>query len=179
MVCQAISIAMTVVLPAPVASLSARRSSPGLASSAAFSRCSRNHRLPAGPDRGAATSVNQMAVSTASTWQKKGRMSLNLWCRQCRSSRAVSGVTRHWSGRGRVRHRSTSRRTSLTIVAWAYCWACVESPLPSSNANPACSGTPVRLLGFGIGVMNSARRRDATSLPVGWPLSSSSQCREG
>ena len=48
--------------------------------------------LPAFPNFGA-TSVSQMAVSTASTWQKKGRMPLNLWCRQCWSRRAVSGVT--------------------------------------------------------------------------------------
>ena len=44
-VCQAMSIAMTVVLPAPVASFSARRSSSGLASLLAAARCSRN-RLP-------------------------------------------------------------------------------------------------------------------------------------
>ena len=44
-VCQAMSIAMTVVLPAPVASLSARRSSSGLASLLAAARCSRI-RLP-------------------------------------------------------------------------------------------------------------------------------------
>ena len=46
MVCQAMSIAMTVVLPAPVASFSARRISSGLASLFAFARCSRT-RLPA------------------------------------------------------------------------------------------------------------------------------------
>ena len=40
-VCQAISIAMTVVLPAPVASFRARRSSSGLASLLAAARCSR------------------------------------------------------------------------------------------------------------------------------------------
>ena len=80
-VCQAISIAMTVVLPAPVASLSARRFSPGFAASLASSRWSRNRR-PAFPLFGA-TSVSQMTVSTASTWQKKGRMPWN-WCsRQC------------------------------------------------------------------------------------------------
>jgi hypothetical protein len=70
MVCQAMSIAMTVVLPAPVASFSARRISSGLASLLALARCSRK-RLPGFPDCGA-TSVSQMAVSTASIWQKKG-----------------------------------------------------------------------------------------------------------
>ncbi len=74
-VCQAISIAMTVVLPAPVASFSARRISSGLASLLAFARCSRK-RLPRLPSCGA-TSVSQIAVSTASTWQKNGRTPLN------------------------------------------------------------------------------------------------------
>ena len=46
MVCQAMSMAMTVVLPAPVASFSARRMSSGLASWLALARCSRKA-LPA------------------------------------------------------------------------------------------------------------------------------------
>ncbi len=74
-VCQAISMAMTVVLPAPVASLRARRISSGLASWLASVRCFRK-RSPALPIWGA-TSVSQMAVSTASIWQKKGRRPLN------------------------------------------------------------------------------------------------------
>ncbi len=59
---QATSTAITVILPAPVASLSARRSSPGFASSPASSRYWRKRR----PDRPAwgATSASQMAVST-------------------------------------------------------------------------------------------------------------------
>jgi len=74
-VCQAISIAMMVVLPAPVASFKARRSSSGLACSFAPLMCSQNlsPRLPSFD----ATSVSQIAVSTASTWQKKGRKLLN------------------------------------------------------------------------------------------------------
>lgn len=63
MVCQAMSMAITVVLPAPVANFKARRISSGLASLFALVRCSRN-RLPAF-DCGA-TSVSQIAVSTAS-----------------------------------------------------------------------------------------------------------------
>jgi hypothetical protein len=47
MVCQAISMAMTVVLPAPVASFSARRISSGLASLLAPSRWSRRRLWPA------------------------------------------------------------------------------------------------------------------------------------
>ena len=62
-VCHAISMAITVVLPAPVASLRARREISGLASALAFSRCSRKP-LPAFSF--GATSVSQMAVSAAS-----------------------------------------------------------------------------------------------------------------
>lgn len=94
-VCQAISIAMTVVLPAPVASFRARRSSSGFAPSFAPLRCAQN--LPTrGPSFGA-TSVSQIAVSTASIWQKKGRTPCHSIAgrRQCFSSRPVSGVTSH------------------------------------------------------------------------------------
>ena len=70
-VCQAISIAMTVVLPAPVASFSARRNSSGLASLLAR-REVLEEALAVLRDCGA-TSVSQIAVSTASTWQKNGR----------------------------------------------------------------------------------------------------------
>ena len=63
-VCQAMSMAMTVVLPAPVASFSARRESSGFASALAVARCSRNFFPLAACG---ATSVSQMAVSTAST----------------------------------------------------------------------------------------------------------------
>ena len=70
-VCQAISIAMTVVFPDPVAIFSARRESSGLASLLALASRSRTA-LSRFPDFGA-TSESQITVSTASTWQKKGR----------------------------------------------------------------------------------------------------------
>ena len=63
-VCQAISMAMTVVLPVPVASFSAKRINCGLASLLALDKWSRK-RLP--PLKCGATSVSQIAVSTAST----------------------------------------------------------------------------------------------------------------
>ena len=63
-VCQAINMAMTVVLPAPVASFSARRINSGLASLLALAKWSSN-RFP--PLKCGATSVSQIAVSTAST----------------------------------------------------------------------------------------------------------------
>lgn len=60
MVCQAMSMAMTVVLPAPVASFSAMRNRSGLDIAFAPARWSRNF-LPAAPSLGA-TSVSQMPV---------------------------------------------------------------------------------------------------------------------
>ncbi len=73
-VCQAMSIAMTVVFPVPVASLRAIRQISGFADSFPASMY-RRYRCPflvCG-----ATSVSQIAVSTASTWQKNGRIALN------------------------------------------------------------------------------------------------------
>jgi hypothetical protein len=74
-VCHAMSIAMTVVFPAPVASFSASRNNSGLASLFADARWS-GRRFPCF-DWGA-TSMSQIAVSTASTWQKNGLTLLNL-----------------------------------------------------------------------------------------------------
>ena len=63
-VCQAISIAITVVLPAPVASLSAMRNSSGFASLFAPRMCVQI--LAPAAARSEATSASQIAVSTAS-----------------------------------------------------------------------------------------------------------------
>lgn len=63
-VCQAISIAITVVFPAPVASFKASRLINGFASLFALARWSRNF-FPVFPNVGA-TSLSQMAVSAAS-----------------------------------------------------------------------------------------------------------------
>ena len=82
--CQAMSMAMTVVLPAPVASLNATRSMSGLGSAGttaslgrwtiAFASASRSrNQRPVLPLLGA-TSVSQIAASTASSWQKNGRI---------------------------------------------------------------------------------------------------------
>ncbi len=80
---------MTVVLPLPVAIFSARRNRSGLAWPLAPSMWRRCGVLPAA----GATSVSQISVSTASTWQKKGRTPAKSWLRQCCSRRAVVGVT--------------------------------------------------------------------------------------
>ena len=73
-VCQAISMAITVVLPAPVASLRAMRDNSGLASRFTAANC---WLISFALARAlGATSVSQMMVSAASTWQKKGRIPL-------------------------------------------------------------------------------------------------------
>ena len=173
-VCHAMSMAMTVVLPAPVASLSASRARPGFACALAAARWSRKRR-PSLPRPGA-TSVSQIAVSAASTWQKKGRMSPKRWLRQCFRRRTVSGVTRHRPGSGIDRHASTRRRSSLMTPISSYCW-------PSASSAWAAASKTIarwpRFFGLGIGVMNDTRRRRSRMRLVGWPPSSSSQCRDG
>ncbi len=69
-VCHEMSIAITVVLPAPVASFKAKRIRFGFASLLALARCSRKL-FSLLPDF-VATSVSQMIVSIAYTWHKKG-----------------------------------------------------------------------------------------------------------
>ena len=104
-------------------------------------------------------------------------MSLNWWCRQWSSSRAVSGVTRHWA-RGSLRHSPTLWRTLSIIRINSYC-------CPSSSADLSASSRPSSacfkrcLRAAGIGVMNVTLRRRSTIRLVGWRFSSSSQCRAG
>ena len=88
-VCQAISIAITTVLPAPVAIFSAIRGSPELCS--AFCSDSRGRQL-VNPSR-PATSARKIAVSAASRWQNRTRFS-RVSSAQWRNSFRVVGVTR-------------------------------------------------------------------------------------
>ena len=55
------------------------------------------------------------------------------------------------------------------IEVGSYCCSSVESPLPSSKTMSSCLAAPFRFFGFGIGVMNSARRRRSMIRCVGWP----------
>ena len=178
MVCHAMIMAITVVLPAPVASFNAMRSRSGLASlltSANLSRILRSAGLSLG-----ATSDSQITVSTASTWQKNGRKLLNLCCRQCNSSLAVSGVTPQLLGPGMFRHSSTLRRTSFTAAVTSYCCSRVEIPIPSSISNRCWPDRALPLcLGLGIGEMNSAPRLLSIICWVGWPSWYNSQWRFG
>jgi hypothetical protein len=100
------SIAMTVVLPAPVASFSARRDQFGVGVLVGGGEVV-EERLP-------------LPSLRRDLGQPDGRLDgldlaeerptpLNLWCRQCWSRRAVSGVTCHWLGLGSARHWSTWR----------------------------------------------------------------------
>ena len=166
-VCHAISIAITVVLPAPVASFSAMRISSGLAAALAASRCVQNRR-PCDEDFGA-TSVSQMTVSTASTWQKNGFWLAKSCVRQCRSSRAVEGVTCHWLSGSRRQLSTADRMPLITSVGLYSC------PSPSLSRS-AWIALPRILRGFGIGDTNALVRRRGTTRLVGWPFPSSSQC---
>ncbi len=100
-VCQAMSIAMTVVLPAPVASFSARRSKLGIGVARWRPRGGRESACPA-----CRTAARPRSARWRSRRPRPGRRTagcpLNLWCRQCWRSRAVSGVTCHWLGFGQV-----------------------------------------------------------------------------
>ena len=80
-----------------------------------------------------ATSVSQISVSIASTWQKKGRSPLKWWLRQCCKSRAVSGVTCQALGSGICRHSSTRCRRLAMMGIGSYCCASLDRPWPSSR----------------------------------------------
>jgi hypothetical protein len=47
------------------------------------------------------------------------------------------------------------------------------------NGGPVFRAFPVRLRGFGMGVTKDAGRRELMIFWVGWPVSSSAQCRPG
>lgn len=170
-VCQAMSIAMTVVLPEPVASLSASRDSGEWPASRALSRYSRN-RFPSRTF--GATSLNQMMVSTASIWQKNGRGPWKSCSRQYSKSRAVSGETCQVFGSGRVRHLAISRRSSSIRPPSSSCCFSVDS---SFSVSAIC--LLLCFFGLGIGVRKRTGRRPASTRCVGSPSASSSQCSFG
>src|SRR5215471_6841766 len=63
------------------------------------------------------------------------------------------------------------------IEVVSYSCSLMESPLPSSKTNVSCAAAFLCFFGFGMGVINAARRRDSMICCVGCPVSSSSQCR--
>ncbi len=164
--CHAISIAMTVVLPAPVASFRARRNRPGFEPSLC---CRKYSRCLAWTGFFGATSVNQISVSAASTWQKNSGRSRSV-ARQCFSKRAVSYVTPQLAS-GELRHWSTSARMALTR-SFAR-----RSDARSSRISSCWP--PLARFEVATATMYSDRRRPSFFSPVGIPSSESAQCRSG
>jgi hypothetical protein len=118
-----------------------------------------------------AISASQIAVSAASTWQKKRRRDRS-GSRQWRSSRAVTGVTAvRRPASSRERHAATFPRISL-MQSLGLRWPCSSSRLRLAYVLTLCFGA-------GIGTTNSLLRRPSDVWPVGTPLSSSSQWRDG
>jgi len=140
-----ISMAITVVLPAPVASFSANLTRSGLASLLALARCSRK---PFPALSFGATSVNQIAVSTTSIWQKNGRIPLKEWYRQYCRSRAVSGVTCQLLEFGMPRHWSTWLRSALIIEVGSYLLLLGREPFPLVENHLLLCRFPFAFSGF-------------------------------
>src|SRR5690606_34999979 len=103
-------------------------------------------------------SARQIAVSTASIWQKKGRWLENSWCRQCWSRRWVTGVTPQSLGLGSARQDSRWPRISLMIGVGLYPLA---EPSSASRAKDACARAlpAFERLAFGTGVTYFERLR--------------------
>lgn len=55
----------------------------------------------------------------------------------------------------------------------------VDTPALSPNSSSSACFARFNFFGFGMGVMNAARRRFAAMTFVGWPDGSSSQCLAG
>ena len=166
-VCQAISIAMTVVLPAPVASFSASRSSSGLASSVGAGQMVEKSLAALGlgrdlgqPDRGfhrldlAEERANAAELVMPPVLEQAGRFRRDLPLVGIRQGPPlIHALTQLVDDRGRV------------VLLFG-----VESPRPSSKTIFCWSADPLRFFGFGIGVMNSARLRVSIIFWVGWPV---------
>ena len=69
--------------------------------------------------------------------------------------------------------------SSLMMGVGSYSWAFVETPVRSPNSSASWAPGVFRVLAFGMGVTNSARRRRSISRWVGCPSPSSSQWRVG
>ena len=175
-VCQAISMAMTVVLPAPVASFSASRISSGLASLLAAARWSRM-RLPlcrlrrdlGQPDRRldrldlAEERPHAAELVVPPVLQQPGCLRGDLPLAGVRQLPPCVHVAADLvDDRGRI----------VLLLLGREALALVEHEVRLCGGLCASSA-------LGIGVMNSARRRFSTICCVGWPVSSSSQCRRG
>ncbi len=165
-VCQATSIAITTVLPAPVAIFRATRGRPELCWELCSASRGRQSVKPSRP----ATSARKIAVSAASRWQNRTRSS-RVGSAQCSSSLRVVGVTLPYP---RWRHRPTSRRRSLIREFFSR-----RSPVRSMSISTCVAADAC--LPFLIGAMgmnDSLGRRPGLTAPVG-PFGPISKCWSG
>ena len=178
-VCQAISIAMTVVLPAPVASLRANRGRSGLASR--FGAGQMVEEIPAGaarlrrhlgePDGGldrldlAEEGPDAAETVMPPVLQQAGGF---------RGHAPLVGVGEAAPGIDLPAYLVDDDRKVVLLPPSA------SFRDASSNTRLACSAAaPRRFLGLGMGLMKETRRRASRMRFVSWPLSSSSQWRDG
>lgn len=151
----ATSIALTTVLPEPVAIVSAVRGNPALWTAFASS----SWRRQSVPDRlrRPATSARKLAVFAASRWQNSTRASPRPRSDQCCSSFRVIGVTPSYVRR----HVSIARRTSLIRL---FCSR--RSPV-TSKSKLSCTAAPRTLRDAWTGIRDSLGRRPALIAAVG------------
>ena len=154
-VCHATSIAITTVLPEPVAIFSAVRGNSALWT--AFASSTRRRQSVPDRLRRPATSARKIAVSAASRWQNSTRSSPRPGSDQCCSSLRVIGVTLSYVRR----HVSRARRTSLIRL---FCSR--RSPV-TSKSRLSCAAAPRSLRDAGTGIHDSLGRRPALIAPVG------------
>ena len=139
MVCHAMSMAMTVVLPAPVASLSARRISSGLASLLTSFEVLQD--ALAGFDDGAHLGQPDRRLDGFDLTEE-GAHAAELVMppvlqQACCFRRDLPVV-----GAAELRHVPTCPRISLMREVGSYCCSFVERPLPSSKTISSCAAEP-------------------------------------
>ena len=162
--CQAISIAITTVLPVPVAIFRPTRGRPALCSALTGSRRRAvvGRAVPPGDLGQEDRCLGRLALAEEDRILAVGsRSPVGEELAACRASRRSSCS---------ARHRSTSRRMSLISE-----FSSTRSPV-ASKSSACCSPAP--LLGFGTGMKDSLGRRPSLISPVG-PRSPSSKCRSG
>ena len=112
-----------------------------------------------------------MIVSTASTWQKNGRMLWKGWCRQCWSRRAVSGVTCQSVG---IRELAPSLDVSPDFVddggRVVFLLGGGQAVAAAQHHLDLAGFPPPLLAASGTGVIRSERRLTSRIRLVGWPV---------
>src|SRR5680860_1563309 len=158
-VCHAISIAITTVLPEPVAIFSATRGRPALCSPLTSPSSVRQSRITPYDVLRPLTSARKIAVSAASRWAKRTGLSRS-GSAQYSSSLRLVGVTPSYR---RLRQTATSPRSSsikvfLTTCSWVRVsdsWTLLSAPF----ARPLRTGA--------TGMYDSLGLRESMIVPVG------------